>query len=260
MITIRRAHQRECVVQHDRESWISFDRAQPDLRGEDLGPLDGFREGRLPPRASVRSTMDAEIVTYVRSGTLAYEDSTGRAGLIHAGEFQRMTAGTMVRYEETNASPTQWAHVFQVYLRAQAGIEAGHEQRRFSVAERRGVLCMVASQGGERGSLELHQDAQIYSSLLTRGQHVIHGLDDQRCVWLHIVEGSASVGGQTLATGDGARISAEHAVSLTASQDTELLLLDLRLGASLRREDVDHEPRDGSRAISAMGLSGSLWT
>jgi hypothetical protein len=28
-----------------------------------------------------------------------------------------MTAGRAVRYSETNASPTQWAHVFRIRLR-----------------------------------------------------------------------------------------------------------------------------------------------
>ena len=101
----------------------------------------------------------------------------GRSGVIHAGEFQRMTSGGGVRHSETNASRTAWAHVFQIGLYpSQAGFEPGHEQKRFSSAERRGLLCIVASPDARKGSLRVHQDARMYSALLDPGQHLVHEL------------------------------------------------------------------------------------
>ena len=55
------------------------------------------------------------IVTYVLKGALAQEDSTGRSGVIRAGEFQCMTTGCRVRHSERNASQTDWA-VFRMSL------------------------------------------------------------------------------------------------------------------------------------------------
>ncbi len=171
--------------------------------------------------------MEAEIITYVREGTLAYEDSTGSSGLITAGEFQRMTASRGIRYGESNTSPTEWAHVFQLWLLPSEDLAPGHEQKRFSAAEREGVMRVVASPDGQKGSLRLHQDAFLYSSILDPGQHVIHELSGGRCAWLHIVEGAARCGATAMSTGDGAGVRGEPAVSLTASEKTEVLLLDL---------------------------------
>lgn len=230
MIVLRRADERKHERRRKQEAWLTFSSRDPeDPLAQGFGPLETLKEGRISPRAGLRQPVrDAEIITYVREGTLAYQDALGQPGVIRAGEFQRMTAGRGIRYSEMNASPTDWAHVFQIWLRPPVEqIEPGHEEKRFTAAERRGILCIVASPDGRRDSLKLHQDAMVYSTTLDRGQHIIHELSPNRSAWLHLVSGSADFGTVTLNTGDGAGISAERALSLTARQETEVLLLDL---------------------------------
>ena len=164
----------------------------------------------------------------MREGALAYEDSKGRSVVICAGEFQRMTPGRGIRCSETNASRTDWAHVFQIGLQpSQGGFEPGHEQKRFSAAERRGTLCLVASPDARKGSLRVHQDVRVYSTLLDPGQHVVHELSDGRRAWLHVVDGDITLGDVVLGSGDGAGITRERAVSITAQERSEILLVDL---------------------------------
>jgi len=230
MITLRRAKEREHDRRRKREVWLTFpsDLAAP-LNGG-FGSLETLNEDRLAPGAGVprHAHHDAEIVTYACEGALAYEDSMGCSGVIQAGEFQRMTAGSGIRHNETNASRIDWAHVFQIGLRSwQAGLEPGYEQKRFSAAERRDGLCIVASPDARRGSLRIHQDALIYSAMLDPGQHVVHELAQGRSAWLHLVQGEAALGDIVLTTGDGVGLTAERAVSLTAREETEILLLDL---------------------------------
>jgi redox-sensitive bicupin YhaK (pirin superfamily) len=231
MITLRRANERHHDRRRKQEVWHTFhpeDRA--DALAGGFGSLEVLDEDRLSPGAGVprHPHRDAEIVTYVREGALAHEDSMGRSGVIHAGEFQRMTAGRGIRHSETNASRTDWAHVFQIWLRpSAAGLEPGHEQKRFSAAERRGGLCVVASPDARRGSLRIHQDALVYSAMLDPGQHVIHELSHGRSAWLHLVQGEVTLGDTILTTGDGAGVTAEPAVSLTAREETEILLVDV---------------------------------
>lgn len=231
MITLRRAKERHHDQRRNQEVWLSFypeDLTSPLAGG--FGALEVFNEDRLSPGAGVprQRQHDSEIVTYVREGALAYEDSTGRLGVIHAGEFRRMSAESGIRHSERNASRTDGAHVFQIWLRpSRAAAGTGHEQKRFSVAQRRGGLCIVASPDAQGGSLRIQQDALVYSALLRRGQHVVHELAQGRNAWLHIVQGEAALGEFVLNTGDGAGVTAERAVSLTAREETEILLLDL---------------------------------
>ena len=237
MITLRRGDERR----HDRgpkqETWLTFcsqDREDPLADG--FGALEVLNEGRLSPGAGLLayphrdagSVRDAEIVTYVREGALAYKDSMGRSGIVQAGEFQRMTVGRGMRHRERSASQTNGVHVFQVWLPpAETEVEPSHEQRRFSAAERRGLLCAVASANARRSSLRIHQDAVVYSTLLDPGQHVVHQLTPGRTAWLHLVVGEVALGDVVLTTGDGAGLTGEHAVSLTAREESEILLLDL---------------------------------
>ncbi|MGB8331407.1 MAG: pirin family protein [Polyangiales bacterium] len=230
MITLRRAKERQHQRRRKQEAWLTFDAQEgADTLADGFGALGILKEGRLPPRTGTQEPReDAEIVTYVREGTLSFEDSTGQSGFIRAGEFQRMTAGRAVRYSETNASPTEWAHVFQIWLRPSvAGLEPGHEQKRFSLADRHGILCVVASPDARDNSLRIHQDAFLYSAILDRGGHIAHRLSEGRGAWLHVVHGEVTLGEVVLGTGDGVGVTAERVVSMTAREETEILLIDL---------------------------------
>jgi hypothetical protein len=226
MITLRRAEERR----KKQEAWLTFD--TQDRKGAfagGFGTLETLNEGRFPPLLTIRQPrQDREIITYVREGSLAYENSLGQLGIIRAGEFQRVTSGCGIRYNETNISPTDWAHVFQICLRSEMlGLQPGHEQKRFSTAERRGLCCVVASPDGRRGSLKIHQNSLLISTILEWGQHIVHPLAPGRGAWLHVVEGQITLGNHTLSGGDGAGILTEHAVSVIANGPAELLLLEV---------------------------------
>lgn len=237
MIAVRRDGERRHERRREQEAWLTFgSRERGATVANGFGLLEIIGEHRLPPNADVKHPRhDAEIITYVREGALAYEDSTGRSGIIQAGEFQHMTARRGVRHCETNASRTDWAHVFQIWLRPLEGaIAPSQQQKRFSAAERRGVLRVIASPDARRGSLRIQQDALMCSAMLDPGQHVVHELLSGRSAWLHVVKGVVALGDITLATGDGAGITAERAVSFRAREPAEILLVDLGEAAATR--------------------------
>jgi hypothetical protein len=220
---------------HDRsrklETWLTFDARDLAARLSDgLGNIEILKECRLAPGAGVprASEHDVVILTYVREGALAYENSLGSSGVLQAGEFQRVTTGRGLHHSQTNASRTDFAHFFQIWLRPpEVDLDPGHDQKRFTAAQRRGGLCVVASPDARRGSLRIHQDALIFSALLDPGQHVVRELSQGRSAWLHVVRGEVTLGDTVLGTGDGAGIAAERAVSLTAREESSILLVDL---------------------------------
>lgn len=235
-ITLCRSNERQHERSIKRESWRTF------RRGHGYGSLEVLDEMWLAPRSggASHSHHAVEIITYVREGTLANEDSLGRSGLVHTGEFQRITAGRGIQHSEANPSQTHRVQVFQISIRSAEGAhDASQEQRRFSAAQRRGVLCAVASPDGRRGSLRIHQNAVMYSAILEHGQHVIHELSPGRSAWFHVVEGEVMLGDVVLSTGDGGGVTAECAVSLTAREGTEILLFDVE-SASSTTEYADH--------------------
>jgi redox-sensitive bicupin YhaK (pirin superfamily) len=230
MRTLCRSEDRGQYVRGAHHRWLTF--STPNLDGDSLavgfGGLVLLNEDRLPPGSSLppRRASDLEIVTYVREGALT--DSTGLSGLIQAGEFQCTSGGTRIRPSETNASPTDASHVFQMFFRpGHADPEPSQEQRRFSAAERRGGLWVVAAPDARRGSLRVRSDVLVYSALLDLGKHVVHALSPGRGGWVHVVKGAVTLDELVLSTGDGAGVVDERAISLTAREETELLLVDV---------------------------------
>lgn len=231
MITLCKNTERSHIRSEQHHSRLTVFPQEPPLsRSEDFGILTGFNEIRLPPGgvAAPHPRVEAEIVTYGYRGALGQEDSTGYSGVVHAGEFQHVTVGARSRRKEKNVSLTDWAHIFRISLRPSVvGLERSHEQKRFPAAQRHNALCVVASTDGRKGSLRICQDVIICSSILDPGHHLIHELLQGRSVWLHIIVGEVTLQDIVLTQGDGVGITIEPSVSLTASENTELLLVDL---------------------------------
>ena len=171
---------------------------------------------------------DMEIITYVISGELSHKDSMGNGETIHPNEVQRMTAGTGVLHSEYS-SPTDKTHLLQIWiLPEKKNLEPGYEQKVFSSEEKRGRLRLVASRGGDDGSVTINQDVNLYASILNSGQYVSHDLSEGRHAWLQVISGSLDLNGEKLNTGDGASVSDERSLAIRAREDnTELLLFDL---------------------------------
>ncbi|MBE2250695.1 MAG: pirin family protein [Myxococcus sp.] len=231
MITLRRANSRHVDELTSPGVWHSFypfaESGQPHLSG--FSVLEELDEDRLPPGAELprHPHRPVEWLTYVHEGALAWVDELGCSGVLRAGEFQRVASGRQHRHREVNASSTEWVHVFRLGLRPSNVLVAGHEQRRFSLAERRGALQLVASHEPVEGVLRLDQDVRVYSAFLEPGHHVARALEPGRVAWVQMVSGDAAVQGDWLSTGDGAAVSHERVVSITAATEAEVLIIDL---------------------------------
>jgi redox-sensitive bicupin YhaK (pirin superfamily) len=231
MITFRRSAERHHVQRGKRDVWCTFNpkKSRDPLAGG-FGTLNAFNELLIPPGASVPSLPfpDAEVITYVFEGALSCKSPTGRAGVTYAGEFHRRSTVLGHRHRETNSSRSAWTRIFQISLPSSpGGLPPGRESKRFTVAQRRGVLCVVASHDGRNGSLRIQARAQVVSAILDSGRHLAYELAPRSRAWLHVVAGEVQVGGVVLDTGDGAGIAAEHAVSCLARNDGEILLVAL---------------------------------
>lgn len=196
----------------------------------------GFRalrvinEDRVIPGAGfpTHGHRDMEIISYVLEGALEHKDSTGTAAVIKPGEVQRMSAGTGVRHSEYNASKTDAVHFLQIWiLPEKEGLPAGYEQRAFPAAEKRGKLRLVASRDGRDGSVTVHQDVDLYASLLSAGDTVGFDLKPGRNAWIQVARGQVKVNGALLKEGDGAALTQESKIALEGETDCEVLLFDL---------------------------------
>ncbi len=171
---------------------------------------------------------DMEILTYVMSGELSHRDSMGNGETIRPHEVQRMTAGTGITHSEYS-SPTDKTHLLQIWiLPEENGLTPGYEQTFFAPEDKKGKLKLVASRSGDDGSVTIHQDVNLYSSILASGETVEHNLAENRHAWIQIIKGSLELNGETLTQGDGAAVSNENLLQIKSlTNETEFLLFDL---------------------------------
>ncbi|ATB42512.1 hypothetical protein CYFUS_007990 [Cystobacter fuscus] len=195
----------------------------------------GFRALRVinEDRVAARSGFgthphrDMEIITYVLDGQLEHRDSLGSVGVLRAGEMQRMTAGTGVRHSEMNNSDEE-VHFLQIWiLPERKGLTPGYEQKEFPLAERQGKFRLVVSPEGQDGSLKVHQDLRLYSTVLGQGEKTEYTLAPGRHAWLQVARGAGTLNGVALKAGDGVAVSEESRLELSATEPLEALLFDL---------------------------------
>jgi hypothetical protein len=195
----------------------------------------GFRSLRVINEDRVRAGAgfgthghrDMEIVSYVLEGSLAHRDNMGNGGVIRPGEVQRMSAGSGVLHSEMNGSNDELVHFLQIWIMPQErGIKPSYEQKRFEDADRSGVLRLVASSNPQNGAVKLHQDVEIYSTLLDNGASVTHEFRPDRYGWVQVARGEIELNGQKLVAGDGAAIENEKTVTISG-KGAEVLLFDL---------------------------------
>ncbi len=172
---------------------------------------------------------DMEIITYVLQGAVAHGDSMGNNEQLGAGEVQVMSAGTGVRHSEFNPSAEKALELLQIWVLPQKnGLTPSYAQKKFSREEKLNQLRLVVSPEGQNGSLQIHQDASLFASILEAGKSVTFQSQPSRGVWIQIAKGQLDVNGTKLNTGDGLAIEGKNLLTLQGLSEVEFLLFDLK--------------------------------
>jgi quercetin 2,3-dioxygenase len=232
MLSIRRAHERGHANHGWLDSFHSFsfgDYYDPEhmsfrslrvINEDRVAPGNGF--GTHPHR-------DMEIISYVIEGAIEHRDSIGNGSVIRPGDVQRMSAGTGITHSEFNPSETEAVHFLQIWVVPEpTGLAPSYEQKAFDRLEKQGQLRLVASQDGRENSVVVHQDVNIYATILVAQASVQLDLQTDRYYWVQVVRGEIVVNGEAVSAGDAIALSQESQLSLTGQQETEVLVFDLK--------------------------------
>ncbi|MDN6886851.1 pirin family protein [Variovorax sp. CAN2819] len=231
MLQVRKSQERGYADHGWLRSFHSFSFANYyDPAHMGFGNLRVINEDRVAAGAGfgTHGHKDMEIISYVLSGELAHKDSMGNVESIPPGDVQRMSAGRGVMHSEFNHKADQTTHFLQIWiLPKERGVEPGYEQKKFSDAEKRGKLRLVASPEGSEGSVKMNADASLYAGLFDGDEKASLSLDPKRKSYVHLVRGELEVNGQKLSGGDAAMLEGESQVTLAGGKDAEVLVFDL---------------------------------
>lgn len=231
MMTLRPAEERGAADfgwLQTRHSFSFADYYDPAHMG--FRALRVINDDRVAPAAGfdMHGHKDMEILTYVLAGALEHKDSLGNGSVIRAGDVQRMSAGTGIRHSEYNPSARDSVHLLQIWIYPERkGLAPGYEQKAFPEAEKRNRLRLIASRDGRQGSVTVHQDTDVYASVLEAGGRVAFTPEAGRHVWIQVARGDVAVNGQRLKEGDGLAVAGERTLDIVSGDGGEFLLFDL---------------------------------
>jgi redox-sensitive bicupin YhaK (pirin superfamily) len=185
---------------------------------------------------------DMEIVTWVLTGSLVHQDSTGHAGVIYPGLAQRMSAGTGILHSEKNDAwrlepdrdRREPVHFVQMWvLPDEEGIAPGYEQLEVTDELLRGGLVPVASglPGHESAIRIRNRSAALHAARLQPGSAV--QLPEAPYLHLFVAAGEVHLeGAGDLAAGDAVRLTASGGQRVTASEPAEILVWEMHAGVA----------------------------
>jgi len=185
---------------------------------DEIAPKSGF-----PPHPH----RDMEIITYVRDGAITHEDSLGNKGRTTAGDVQVMSAGTGVRHSEYNLED-ETTRIFQIWiLPDRPGGEPAWGAAPFPKADRAGrFVTLVSGMAGDEAALPIRAHARVSGATIRAGETATYALDPDRHAYLVSAAGAVEVNGVRLEPRDGAAVTGERELKLTALADAEVVLVE----------------------------------
>lgn len=170
---------------------------------------------------------DMEIVTYIREGAITHRDSLGNVGRTEAGDVQVMSAGSGIEHAEYNLE-AETTRLFQIWiLPDRRGGEPAWGTQPFPREDRAGRFVTLASgMPGDEGALPIRSNARVLGATIKAGDSVTYPLTPDRHAYLVPATGKVRVGDVEVNARDGAAITGVEALTVTALEDSEVVLVD----------------------------------
>jgi len=178
-----------------------------------------------------------EIISFIRSGAITHKDSTGNTGLTKTGEVQVMSAGTGIVHSEYNRTKDPLTF-YQIWIETnKQDVAPRWESKKFRT-EQSSELTLLASGYDEDKSkaLFINQEARIYGGKVAKGSIIEHDIKHQAYIlastgMFKVEDGLGTISGKnsnqvTMNKGDGLEVTQSNSITLRASTDCEIIIID----------------------------------
>ncbi|MBT9393447.1 pirin family protein [Hymenobacter sp. NST-14] len=170
-----------------------------------------------------------EIISIPLSGTLEHRDNAGNHGIIRSGDVQMMSAGTGIAHSEKNHSRSEEVQFLQIWMFPnKRNVQPRYDQQSFRAEERHNQFQQVLSPSPDDAGVWVHQDAWFHLADFDAGHAAQYEVKKAgNGVYVFVLEGAATVAGQTLGRRDGLGIEDTDAFEVRADANARLLLMEV---------------------------------
>ena len=175
---------------------------------------------------------DMEIITVMVNGALPHADSMGNSAVLHAGEVQRMSAGSGIVHSEINQT-SEPCRLLQIWIEpAQLDIQPAYEQKPFEIAEGWTPLIELEANGE---AMAIERAVRLWRAHPRNQQPLPLPATKERLLWLQVIDGELTLNSegfpqQSLRRGDGLGLIHEAATQgelIGLSERADVLLFAL---------------------------------
>ena len=170
-----------------------------------------------------------EIISFIRSGAITHQDSTGNKGITREGEVQVMSAGTGIVHSEYNRSKDPLTF-YQIWIETNKNnVTPRWESKKFPTKQTSTLTLLASGYPEDKNkALFINQEACIYGAKLAKGTIVEHDIKHQAYIlasdgMFKVEDSSANI---TMNKGDGAEIKQSNSIIIRASTDCEIIIID----------------------------------
>ena len=170
-----------------------------------------------------------EIITIPLKGALEHKDSMDNIGVVAVDEIQVMSAGTGVSHSEYNKNKDQPLNLLQLWvLPNKQNVVPRYDQKNIKSLKKTNTLYPVISPNHDNTGMWIHQDAWFHLGDFNQKTTVPYSLHKKgNGVYAFMIEGRASIEGESLEKRDALGVWETEGFSITAEKNSRILLVEV---------------------------------
>lgn len=172
---------------------------------------------------------DMEIISIPLEGDLEHKDSMGTTAVIRKGEIQVMSAGTGVMHSEYNKNSDEKVKFLQIWvIPNKMNVTPRYDQISIKENAKPNDFQQILSPNEDDEGVWIHQDAWFNLANFDQGVSKEYRIQKKgNGVYVFVLKGGAKIGDQILETRDGFGIWETNSFKLEATEDAEILLMEV---------------------------------
>ena len=170
-----------------------------------------------------------EIISIPLAGDLQHSDSMGNVTVIKEGDVQAMSAGTGVTHGEKNNNSDKEVKFLQIWIIPnKKNVTPKYDQISLKDVAKKNEFYQVLSPNKDDQGVWIHQDAWFHIGDFSKGSTDEYKIKKAgNGVYAFILEGEVELNGEKLAKRDGMGVWDTETISLTATTDARVLLMEV---------------------------------
>jgi quercetin 2,3-dioxygenase len=176
-----------------------------------------------------------EIISIPLSGDLEHRDSMGNVATIKQGDIQVMSAGTGITHSEYNKNKDKEVRFLQIWLFPnKRSVTPRYDQIKLDAAAMKNKFQQILSPSATDAGVWVHQNAWFNLGDFEKGKTTTYKLHDaaKNGVYAFLIEGDATIDGQTLNRRDGLGIWNVDKLTIKADTQARILLMEVPMALS----------------------------